>query len=184
MKANRILGMALLVAGLSLAPAAAADLWLHVKVDGARGAEQVRINMPLSMVESITAMIPDEARSNGKVRFNDREYNADELRRIWRQLEDGPDATYVTINEPDTKVRIAKRGNYLVMDAKDRAQGEDVEARIPITVMAALLSGSGDQLDFGAALRELARYGKGELVTVTGKDETVRVWIDDRSENR
>jgi hypothetical protein len=184
MKTKKTLGMALLAAGLTLGPAAAADLWLHVKVDGGRDGEQATINLPLSMVDAIAPMISAKAHASGRVRIDDRDYSVAELRRIWRQLEEGPDATYITVNEPDSKVRIAKRGAYLVMEATERAQGEEVEARIPLTVMRALLSGSGDELDIAAALAALARHGEGELVTVTGRDETVRIWVDAAPEAR
>jgi hypothetical protein len=123
-----------------------------------------------------------QGKVRGGIRLRDRDYDVDELRRIWRQLEDGPDATYVTVNDPDSKVKIAKRGGYLVMTALERGDGRDgenVEARIPVSVVGALLSGSGDGLDVGAALRELVRYGEGELMTVVSDDETVRIWVDD-----
>src|SRR6185295_4066739 len=128
--------------------------------------------------------ISDEARTSGRVRIHDRDYSVDELRRIWRQLEDGPDATYVTVNDQESKVRIAKRGNYLVMEANDRAQVEDVQARVPLSVMRALLSGHGDELDIAAAMEALAAEGAGELITVTGDDETVRIWVDAVSDGR
>ena len=50
--------------------------------------------------------------------------------------------------------------------------------------MAALLSGSGDELNVQAALEELARSGEGDLLTVTGDDETVRIWVDRSAEGR
>lgn len=182
MNGKRIFGTALLAAALTAASASAADLWLHVKVDGGRrGTEKVEINMPLSMIESFAPMLQGRVRDGGRVRIDDRDYDIAELRRIWRELEDGPDATYITVNEPDSKVRIAKRGAYLVMTAVERRDGENVEARIPIAVMGALLSGSGEGLDIAAALRELARFGEGELMTVTSDEETVRIWIDDES---
>jgi len=180
---KKILGMALLAAGLTAGSAAAADLWLHVKVDGGKNAEMAEINMPLAMVESFAPMLQGRVRGGHSIKLRDRDYDVDQLRRVWRQLEDGPDATYVTVNEPDSKLRIAKSGRYLVMTAVDRGgDGENVEARIPVSVMGALLSGSGDSLDIGAALRELVRYGEGELMTVTSDEETVRIWIDDGAE--
>jgi len=184
MNASRILGAALLAAGLAISPAAAADLWFHVKVDGGKDGEQVTINLPLSMVDKIAPMIHGEARSAGRVRIDDRDYEVAELRRIWRELENSPDAVYVSVNERDSKARIAKRGEFLVMEATDRSDGEEVQARIPLTVMRALLSGSGDELDLSAALEALARQGEGELITVTGDDETVRIWVDTVPEAR
>ncbi len=182
MNGKRIFGTALVVAALTAGSAMAVDLWLHVKVDGGRkGTEKVEINMPLAMVESFAPMLKGKVKDGGRVRIDDRDYDVAELRRIWRELENGPDATYITVNDPQSKVRIAKRGSYLVMTAVEHDDGENVEARIPIPVIGALLSGSGDGLDFGAALRELARFGEGELMTVTSDEETVRIWIDDDS---
>ena len=178
MNGKKILGPALIVAALATIPATAADLWLHVKVDGGRDGEQAMINLPLAMVDRIAPMISDKAHASGRVRIDGSDYSVAELRRIWRELEAGPDATYVTVKERDSKVRIAKSGAYLVVEANDRAQGEDVQARIPLTVMRALLSGTGDELNLGAALEALAAEGAGELITVTGEDETVRIWVD------
>jgi len=182
MKGNTLLAAAL-IATLA-GPAAAADLWLHVDVNGGRHGEQATINLPLSMVDTIAPMISGKAHAAGRVRLDDRDYSVAELRRIWRELEAGPDATYVTVKEQDSKVRIAKQGRYLVMEANDRAQGEDVQARVPLSVMRALLSSSGDELNVGAALEALAAEGAGELVTVTGDEETVRIWVDGESGGR
>ena len=46
----------------------------------------------------------------------------------------------------------------------------------------ALLSGEGDELNIEAAIRALVEQGEGELVTVSGDDETVRVWVDNIAE--
>ena len=178
MKAMKIFGTVLL-AGLAIGPASAADLWLHLKVDGGRHGEQVEMNMPLSMLDSFAPMLQGKVGEDGRVRIHERDYDVDELRRAWRQLENGPDATYLTVNDPDSKVRIAKRGDYFVLTALDRVEGENVEAKIPVAVLGALLSGQRDELDVAAALRALARYGEGELMTVTSDEETVRIWIDD-----
>lgn len=179
MNGKKIFGMALLMAGLTLAPAVAADLWLRIEVNGEKG-EEVSMNLPLSMVES---MVPDEIRGSSVVRFHDEDYDIAELRRIWRQLEDSPDTTYIMVNEADSRVRIGKKGNFIVMNVTERGEGDDVQARIPVPVLGALLSGSGNQLNISAALKELVRYGEGELLTVTGRDEKIRIWLDDDAGN-
>jgi hypothetical protein len=183
MNGKNILGAALIALTFVTGPAAAADLWLHVKVDGGKNGEQAAINLPLSMVDTLAPMIHGEASGAGRVHIKDRDYSVAELRRVWRQLEDGPDATYVTVNEADSKVRVAKQSGYLVVESSDRGQGENVQARIPLPVVRALLSGSDDEIDVGAALQALARQGEGELITVTG-DETVRMWVDAAPEGR
>lgn len=184
-KLSKIAGVALLAAGLTAGSSAAADLWLHVDVHGGKKGEQVNLNMPLSMVHNFAGMIPDEARSSRRFRVKDRDYDVAELRRAWRELRDGPDATYLTVNDADSRVRIGKRGDYLELRATDRGRKEEtVEARIPLPVFAALLSGPGDELNLQAALDELARFGAGELLTVTSDEETVRIWVDRNADGR
>jgi hypothetical protein len=186
MNGKRILGAALIASAMAAVStmAAAADLWLHVKVDGGRHGEQATINLPLSMVDAFAPMVSARAQGSGRIRIKDRDYDLAHLRQAWRQLETGPDATYVTVDEPGSKVRIAKRGGSLVLEAHEREEGEQVEARIPLRVMRALLSGDDDELDVGAALQALAQEGAGELITVNGRDETVRIWVDATSETR
>ena len=190
---SRLAAAALLAAGLTAATpgaARAADLWLHVDVHGDKGGEEAKINLPVSMIHTLAGMIPEETRSHGRVHVKDHDYDVAELRRAWLEVQQGPDATYLTVNDPQSKVRIAKRGGYLEIKAVEPrgtehgGKAENVEARIPLSVMAALLSGSGDQLNVDAALDELARFGEGELLTVTGDDQTVRIWVDHASEAR
>jgi hypothetical protein len=187
MNGTRIFGVALMAAGLAVGPAAAAatDLWLHVKVHGDKGAEEAMINLPIAMARNLAGMIPDDARTAGKVHVKDEDVSIAELRRAWREVQNGPDATYITVNDAQSKVKIGKRGDYLEMRAVDKGgKQENVEARIPLPVVAALFSGSGDQLNVEAALDELTRYGEGELLTVTGDDETVRIWVDHTADAR
>jgi hypothetical protein len=185
MTGKKILGIALVAAGLAAGRAvAAADLYVHVRVHGDKG-EEVMLNLPVSMVRNLSGMIPSDARKSRQFRVRDRDYDVADLRRAWRELQNGPDTTYLTVNDSESKVWIAKRGDYLELRATERhGKRESVEARIPLPVMAALLSGSGDELNVEAALEEFARFGEGELLTVNSDDETVRIWVDHAAEGR
>lgn len=192
MNSKKIFGIALIAAGVTASAALAGsrstdDLWLHVKVHDGNEDSRVTINLPLSIVEKAGPMIPREARTSGRIRFEHEDFTISELREVWREVQRKPDATFVTVDERDSKVRIAKRGDTLHVFAVDKGKGrgnEEVEIKIPVPVINALLSGDGDQLNIGAAIQALARQGAGELVTVTGNDETVRIWVDDISEAR
>ena len=193
MNGKKIFGIALLAAGVTASAAFAGsrstdDLWLHVKVHDANEDSRVTINLPLSVIEKAGPMIPREARTSGRIRFGDDEdFTIAELREMWQEVQRKPDATFITVDERDSKVRVAKRGNTLHVFAVDKGIGkrdEEVEIKIPVPVIDALLSGSGEELNIGAAIQALARQGAGELVTVTGDDETVRIWVDDISEAR
>lgn len=160
-------------------------LWMHINVRGAEN-ENVSINLPISMIEKMANLIPDDAKGDSRLRFNDEDITVAELREIWGDLRKQPDATFITVDETDSKVRVAKRGGYLIVRAHDQKGGrnEQVEMKIPGTVVDALLSSPGEQLNMTAALQALARHGAGELVTVTGDGETVRIWVDGTSETR
>jgi hypothetical protein len=188
MSAKKAMMTALLAVALTAARASATDLWLHVKVHDGKEDSHVTINLPLSMVEKASALIPGDAHHHGKIRVEGKDMDVAELRQIWEEVQNRPDATYVTVDEKDSKVRIAKRGEYLHITTEDRAghkgRHENVEIKIPVEVVSALLSGKGDEMNVGAAIQALARRGEGELVTVNGDDETVRIWVDSASESR
>ncbi len=186
MNGKKLLGMALLAAGLvtTAQRAAAADLWLHIDVNG-KG-DQANINLPLSMVRSMAPMLEEKGHGAKRLRVRDKDFSVSELRQAWREIAKGPDANYVTVRDKDSDVHIGKQGDYLRLKAKDRGpNGEDVDIKVPLDVVAALFStGDGDELNFGAALEALARRGEGELMTVNGNEETVRIWVDSRAERR
>jgi hypothetical protein len=56
--------------------------------------------------------------------------------------------------------------------------------RIPAAVVDALLSGADERFNLGAALTALAKTGEGDLVTVNGNNETVRMWVDSDADGR
>lgn len=187
---RKFLPIALLTLGLGALQARAADtqdLWIHIRVLDAKDG-RVSINLPISVVERMGNVLPADAsdKGGGRLRFNDEDITVSDLRQIWADLRKHPDATFITVDEADSKVRVAKIAGNLVVRAHETGAGRDekVEMRIPGPVVDALLSAPGEQFNVGAAMKALARQGEGEIVTVTGDGETVRIWIDDSSESQ
>ena len=187
---RKYLPIALLTLSLGALQAQAADtegLWIHIRVLDAKDG-RVSINLPISVVERMGNVMPASSSDTkgGRLRFNDEDITVSDLREIWADLRKHPDATFITVDEADSKVRVAKIAGNLVVRAHDKGAGRDeqVEMKIPGPVVDALLSAPGEQLNVGAALKALARQGEGEIVTVTGDGETVRIWIDDSSESQ
>jgi hypothetical protein len=56
-----------------------------------------------------------------------------------------------------------------------------VEVRLPLTVVDALASAGGNELDLVAGVRALATQGDTELVTVKDGKSTVRIWLDSKN---
>ena len=188
---RKYLPIALLVLGMGALQARAAtaantdDLWIHIRVLDAKDG-RVSINLPISVVEKMGNVMPSDAKGDSRLRFNDEDITVSELREIWGKLRKHRDANFITVDEADSKVRVGKVAGNLVIRAHETAGGRDeqVEMKIPGPVVDALLSSSGEQLNVGAALKALAREGEGEIVTVTGDGETVRIWIDANSESQ
>ena len=90
--------------------------------------------------------------------------------------------TFVTVQEDDELVRVWKESGYLKVSVREgqgeETGGENVDVSLPMTVVDALLSGEENELNITAAIEALVEEGEGELVTVTGEDEKVRVWVD------
>jgi hypothetical protein len=166
---------------LTLAPASAADKWLHVHVeeDGERG-ETVKINVPLSVVETMLPLIEVDDLQRGKVRLDDDDLEGIDLRELATALRDTPDADFVTVESEDETVRVAKEGDFLIVhvDERDGHSGETVRVRMPLAVVDALLGGGTNELDLVAALEALGAYEGEALVDIRSDDSSVRIWID------
>ncbi len=174
---------ALTLLALTFTGAAAADQWIHVKVENQQDEELVTVNLPFSMLHAAVAMIPEEVKAHGEIAIDDLDMDWNELMTLWSEIKNAPEATFVTVETPDENVVVKKDGDFLLVQTTERSEdGADVDVKVPLTVVDALLSGPEGTFDFAAAIEALAAYGPGELVTVHDGDDTVRVWIDDRNE--
>jgi hypothetical protein len=169
-----------------VAPAAAAERWLHVHVveDGGSG-DTVRVNLPFSMIESVLPMVQAEHFSEGKLRLADEDFEGVDLRAMWKALRQAGDVDFVTVDGTDGHVRVSRAGPYLLATVDGRGEDrETVRVRVPVAVVDALFSGNSDEIDLVAALHVLADQGDGELIRVEDGDSRVRVWIDGNQDGK
>lgn len=163
-------------------PMVLADQWIHVEVESPRDEETVKIQLPMSLMSAAIAMIPDDIRMEGEIEIDDLDLDWHELMALWGEIEDAPDATFITIEGRDETVRVEKSDGFLLVRTSERGKyGSDVDIKLPLEVVDALLSGPEGTFDFEGALYALANFGAGELVTVRDGDETVKVWIADHA---
>jgi hypothetical protein len=186
---------------------AAPDAWLHIKVDNTEGdKEHVRVNVPLSLAERVLPAIQVNKIHQGKLQLGHENVSVDP-RMLVEAVRNTADGVFVTVDSDQQKVRVAKEGGYLVVnvrpgphpesqdaakdtdkDAKDShkrhhmdRQTENVDVRLPMDVVEALLSGNRDELDLMAAIKVLSTHKDLALVTVNDKSQTVRIWIDGKN---
>lgn len=179
------LAAGILVLAGGLAWAGSEDRWLHIRVDESGGkGETVRVNVPLTLLESVAPVLEDIKVDGGKLRLGEKEMDAVQLRRILEAVKKAPDAEYVTVESSEDNVVVAKSGDILHIRVIDGASEGRVEVKIPLAVVDALLSAPDGRLNLVAAVRALGQRGTGDLITVSDPSSHVRIWIDDRNVSR
>jgi len=143
----------------------------------------VRVNLPLSMIESVAPLLDDVQVDGGKMRVNDQDLDAAQLRKFLEAVKNSPDGEYVTVDSIDKRVRVAKSGPLFLIHAQDEREVSRVDVKIPIAVVDALVSPTDGTLDLSAALKVLGERGSGDLITVDDHDSHVRIWIDAHNES-
>jgi hypothetical protein len=179
---------AVLVAGTVAAFAAAAagpawaqaKPWLHVRVEEPRKETKVHVNLPLSVVEAVLAAAPQKLVSRGRIHLHDHDLSVADIRRAWNELKDAGDAEIVSIQERDQTVSVRREGRFFRVRVDKPSEKEAVNVDLPVSLVDALLSGEGRELNVREALAELQKL-RGDIVRVTDRDSTVRVWIDEKN---
>ena len=164
--------------------ASAHDRWLHVRVTNPdRNEETVRVNVPLDLAEKVLPTINKDRLHSGKVRFDDIDCHGVDLRALLDAVRTSKDGEFVTVQSKDSDVRVAKRNGTLFVHVfeKNRPKKSEVEVKVPMRVVDALLSAGKDELDLVAGLRALSAQGDTELVSVKDTENTVRVWLDSKN---
>lgn len=166
----------------SSAAAEKVERWLHVRVISTDGkGETVRVNMPLEIAEKVLPAVNHDRLHAGKVRI-DRSDDVD-LRALMEAIRTAKEGEYVTVEDNDNDVRVAKQGNHLTIHVRDRSGSKkpQVEVKVPVKVIDALLSSGTEELDLVAALHALGAEGDTELVSVKDSESTVRIWLDSKN---
>jgi len=172
------LGMAL-GAGPSLR-AQGPSPWLHVRVEETKGSK-VSVNLPLSVVEVALKAAPETVIRDDHFRLgrHGSDLKISDFRKVWLELKKTPDVDLVTAEDGDEKVTVAKKGDLVFVKVEKAGAREEVHVEVPTAVVDALFEGDGDALNVRGALA-LLQTRRGDIVRVNDKDNTVRVWIDEK----
>ncbi|MGB2592386.1 MAG: hypothetical protein WBG02_13000 [Candidatus Acidiferrum sp.] len=160
------------------------DRWLHVRVINTNSKdESVKVNVPLDLAEKVLPAIDHDRLHGGKVRIGCMDCDGVDIRTLFEAVRSAKDGEFVTVQSKDADIAVAKKdGQFLVhVHDKNKPKTSQVEIRVPMKVVEALLSGGKDELDIAAGLHALADQGDMELVSVKDEDSTIRVWMDSKS---
>jgi ribonuclease HI len=166
----------------TLAMAATATRYLHVKVTNPTSHELVRVNVPLTLAEKIIPAINHGELRDGKIHIGNMNADKVNVRAILDALKTAPEGEFVTVQNTGDDVRVAKEHGQIVVHVIDKNSKENVDVTVPWDVVEALVSDTTEnQLNVEAAIKALQNVGDTTLVRVSGSDENVRVWIDSRN---
>ena len=185
MRKHAVFGIALVVTLLTagLAQAQRDAPWLHIRVteEGEDGTK-VSVNLPLSLIGIVADIAEQEIRRETSHidlgEFEDHGISIADIRRAWTELRDAGDAEFVTIEEDDEMVHISRAGDIILIEFEENDGDNSGRVQVPVSVVDALLSGDGEELNIRAALDQLVATSSGEIVLVEADDTTVRVWIE------
>jgi hypothetical protein len=160
------------------------DRWLHVRVTNPNSNEEsVRVNVPLELAEKVLPTINHDRLHAGKVTFDQADCHGVDVRALLDAVRTSKDGEFVTVQNKDSDVRVAKQNGYLLVHVLDKKhpRKSQVEVKVPMKVVDALFSAGKDELDLVAALHALSSQGDTELVSVKDEENTVRVWLDSKN---
>ena len=161
------------------------DRWLHIRVDNPDSKEEtVRVNVPLELAEKILPTINRDRLQSGKVKVDEIDCHGVDLRVLLDAVRSSKDGEFVTVQNKDSDVRVAKQNDYFLVHVVDKhhpSKKSNVEVKIPVKVVDALFSAGKDELDLVAGLRALSAQGDTDLVSVKDEENTVRIWLDSKN---
>jgi hypothetical protein len=194
MRKSILAGVGLLA--LSALPAATAaaqtgTAWLHVRVEEAKEATKVSVNLPMTVVEAILKASPEIIEKHGKIHIGeDHGLKMADMRKAWKALAEAGDAELVTVESEEENVKVMRKGDLVLVFVDNKAKpgkngkpakgGEEVRVEVPVSLVDAFLSGEGEEGNFQAAVAELQKR-RGDIVRVKDDDSNVRVWIDEQN---
>lgn len=185
-RASRAMLVAVAVLSLGVGATGAQDdaqPWIHVEITGdGADTQNMNLNLPLSAAEALLALVPDTVMTDGQLKLAEQgvPVSVSAIRGVWQALVNVGDTEFVTIEQDDETVRIARAGDNIEIrvEQRDGDGDETVDVQIPVAVVDALLSGDSDKLNIRAAIQQLSVL-RGDIVRVTENDRQIRVWIDE-----
>ena len=179
---NRTLLAAVLALTFMAIPLQAQTPWIHVEVDeNEADASHVKVNLPLSVVEIALEAAPEKIVDDGKIRMNhiDEDLDVEDLRRMWNELRSAPESEWVSVEQKEETLYIRRQGDQILVEVDNRKDGDTVHVQVPLTVVDALFSGEGQELNLKEAISELKSL-RGDIVRVDDGETKIRIWIDEK----
>ena len=151
--------------------------WLHLRIEEAGTGETVKVNLPLSVVETLLPLVQEKHLTESRARLQEKGFTVSELRAMWKTLRAEGDVMLAEMQSSGTDFQVFIEDDSLHVRSKEGAK-ENIDIRIPAPVLDALLSGQGEEINLLAAVQALQQMGTQEIVSIRDGNKTIRVWVD------
>jgi len=180
---KRILVLLAIVSMAAVAWAAPAERYLHVRVENADKQQSIRISLPVSVAAEMIPAIDHGRVHDGRIDVGHFDVNGIDVVQVLNALKNAPDGEFVTIQQRDQTVRVARQGGILMVHvAGSEPEERTIDIAVPWAVARALVSsGTPHQLNLEAAILALGAAGNGTQVTVSSNRRLVSIWVDSQS---
>ena len=172
----RLLPSLLALTLIATSAAAAAPTNLKIVVHG-HGGEEVNVNVPLNLAGSLASMAPIPASNGGTLTIGGTDVKVSDLRTLWAQVKANGDSEFLTVKDGDGKVKVSTRAGHVLVNVVDR-DASTIRVDLPHSVVDALLSGTGDELNVGAAIARLQDLAPGEIVRIDDGEDRIRITLE------
>jgi len=155
--------------------------WLHLEVkEGGEPSESIKVNLPLSMVEVALNVIKHEKLKDGCFKLDTHgKLSIAELKQLWMEVKKAGEAEFVSVEKKEESVKVSRSGEFLLVKVTDlKGKQTHVDIKVPLPVVDALFSGSGEELNLKAAIQSLQQTKSGEILTVQDQNTQVRLWVE------
>jgi len=171
-----ISSLVILIAGFAYS--ADKTKWFNIHVTEQKDQTNVDVRLPLSLIYTAIDSIKTKEFHDGKIflQMNKAEVN---IPKLLEEIKKAPDAEYVKVNSKDADVNITKKDGIILINVTEKSKGHaKVVIKIPVALMDGLQINQNNELDVKSLLKNLENLDVDELVSVTGDDANVRIWIE------
>lgn len=157
--------------------------WIHVHVTERSGGDsRVDVQLPLSMLTTLLPRFAAHVDVKGGIQIDGKGMDAADVRDLWRAVKASRDGEFVTVRSDGDQIHVSKRSGVVLVDVQESgARGSKVRMRLPVALVDAFVE-QGRTLDDDDVDRLFAEFPSGDLVTVDGDGDHVRIWVDGRPE--
>src|SRR5277367_2946315 len=112
-----------LVATAASVIAAPPERYLHVRVEDSTKGENVNVNVPLSMAETVLPAVNKGPLHDGRITMPSTKMNGIDIHTILNSVRTAPDGEFVTVKEKTQDVSVSKVNGNIVIRVHDSKKG-------------------------------------------------------------